>query len=210
MSNINYNQVLDGLLWQLEKYNQIFRKSTQPFKKAEIINHFPEYKFNFDDNIVRETLLEHVGCLPIVASYLHAYMDKPVDLGRVLIMLSIHDIGELVTGDESFFDKQKSVSNNELEAGLNLLPEYQKKLLIEFEKNQTNDAKFANSVDKITPTILEIFLGKQSAIDRVWLQTGWEKSEVLEKIKAFKEPFVLWSDFMFNFTNLIFERLEKS
>ena len=210
MSDINYNQVLDGLLWQLEKYNQVYRKSTQPFKKAEIINHFPEYRFDFDDKIVRETLLEHVGCLPIVASYLHTYMDKSVDLGRVLIMLSIHDIGELVTGDEGFFDKQKQISDNEFEAALNLLPEYQKQLFIELEKNETNEAKFANSVDKITPTILEIFLGKQSAIDRVWLQTGWEKSEVLEKIKTAKMPLMLWSDFMFNFTNLIFERLEQS
>jgi putative hydrolases of HD superfamily len=210
MSDINYNQILDGLLWQLEKYNQVFRKSTQPFKKAEIINHFPEYKFNFDDKIIRETLLEHVGCLPIVATYLHQYIDKPIDLGKVLIMLSIHDIGELVVGDETFFNKQKQVNDNEFEAALNLLPEYQKEYFIELEKNQTNEAKFANSVDKLVPSLLELFLGKEATIDRVSAQTGWEKSEVLEKIKISKQPFVLWSDFMYNFTNLVFERMEQS
>lgn len=71
----------------------------QPYISAKIQKEFPEYQLNFDDEIVRETLSEYVGSLPIIATYIHPFLDHKVDLGKVLIILAIHDIGELRTGD---------------------------------------------------------------------------------------------------------------
>jgi len=40
----------------------------------------------------------HVGHLPVIASYLHQFCEHKdsIDLGRTLMMLAIHDIGETI------------------------------------------------------------------------------------------------------------------
>ena len=71
-------------------------------------------------------MIEHVGCLPIIATFLHPYLDKPVDLGKVLTILAIHDIGEIKLGDELTFTKKSDQENIEFTTGLGLLhPNYQ-------------------------------------------------------------------------------------
>lgn len=115
---------------------------------------------DYEEKMLREPLMEHVGDLPIIASFLHQFIEHKdsVDLGRSLIMLSIHDIGETVLGDIFTFDKTDAQELNEYEAALKLLPAYLKKYYVEYEKRESFDAKFAKAVDSISPLLHEMVL----------------------------------------------------
>lgn len=81
---------------------------TQPYLLQTVLDAVAGYEYNPEDKLVRETLIEHVAILPILATALYPYInDSEVDLGEALIMLAIHDIGELVVGDENVFTKQE-------------------------------------------------------------------------------------------------------
>lgn len=111
-----------------------------------------------EDEMLREPLIEHVGHLPIIASFLHPHIEhsKDVDLGRVLTMLSIHDIGETVLGDTLTYAKNKKQTEEENEVARKLLNRAHIPLFEEFELRESFDAKFAKSVDAMAPFLHEI------------------------------------------------------
>ncbi len=104
---------------------------------------------------IHEPLLEHVGHLPIIAAYLHPLVQHrdDIDLGRALIMLSVHDIGETVTGDIPSFVKKSSHEAEEREVVRTLLSREMLAYFEEYESNKTMDAKFAKSVDLLSPML---------------------------------------------------------
>ncbi|MDE1966693.1 MAG: HD domain-containing protein [Patescibacteria group bacterium] len=107
---------------------------------------------------LREPLLEHVGHLPVIASFLHPHIErsKEVDLGRALAMLSIHDIGETVVGDVMAYHKSDSDTEKENKIVAGLLPDSLLDLFREYEARETQDAKFAKAVDAMAPFLHEI------------------------------------------------------
>jgi 5'-deoxynucleotidase YfbR-like HD superfamily hydrolase len=117
---------------------------------------------DFQNDILRESLVEHVGHLPILASFLYPHIQnkKDVDLGRVLIMLSIHDIGETVTGEIFAYDKTADHDKNEYEAALKILHPDLRPYLEEYEAHETPDARYAKSIDILAPNIHEIDMPK--------------------------------------------------
>ncbi len=130
-----------------ERYNQLIRSG--------IIK-----DYTYDSEFFREPLIEHVGHLPIIASYLYQYAENKdeIDLGRVLIMLSVHDIGETVVGDMFAFAKTISHAEKETVAAKELLSEELYKFFEEMEERETMDAKFAKAVDSIAPLLHEVAL----------------------------------------------------
>ncbi len=105
---------------------------------------------------------EHSWHLALMAISLSEHANKPVDILRVLKMVLIHDIVEIDSGDVFLYDKSKSHKNTEEEFAaakriFGLLPENQAKELIdlwkEFEDGETDDAKFAKSLDKFEPLL---------------------------------------------------------
>ena len=105
---------------------------------------------------------EHSWHLALMAIALSEHANKPVDILRVLKMVLIHDIVEIDSGDVFLYDKSKSHKNTEEEFAaakriFGLLPENQAKELIdlwkEFEDGETDDAKFAKSLDKFEPLL---------------------------------------------------------
>lgn len=118
--------------------------------------------YTFDSEEIREPLIEHIGHLPVIASYLHPNIEhrEDVDLGRALIMLSVHDIGETRVGDVLTYTKSDAETDEEVEAARDLLPEYLFSYFEEMEERETLDAKFAKSVDSIAPLLHEMTLPK--------------------------------------------------
>jgi 5'-deoxynucleotidase YfbR-like HD superfamily hydrolase len=201
-----YSVLLEQLLDQLAKYSNVSRKSTQPFTLKRLREKYPNDSFDFDDLAIRETLIEHVGCLPIIAAFLHPYLDIEVDLGKVLIMLSVHDIGETELGDELTFTKTSNQDQTEFEKGLQLLHPNYHSIYKEESDLQTTESKFAKSIDKIAPDILDFLSGEEYTINRLSVQAGWDKSEVIQKIRDKKRLFMLWSEFMTGFHDELFSR----
>ncbi len=205
---MEYNTLLDGLLKQLKNYSTVHRKSIQPFTKGKISQRFPEYDPQYDDEVIRESLMEHVGCLPIIATYLHPYMDREVNLGRALIMIAIHDIGELVVGDELTFTKSEEQSTEEHDAAMDLLHADHKALYWEMDELRTNDALFVKSVDKMAPDIYDYICGEQYSIGRMVIQTGWTHENAIDNVRERKRPYMEWSSFLTGFHDELFNRFE--
>jgi len=157
MKNTAQN-IISNLIKLQGSYAQTFRSITTKERYNNVVKSGMLQNHSYDSNIIREPLIEHVGHLPIIASYLHQFTqhkDK-INLGRVLIMLSIHDIGETKVGDVITYSKDTSHEKAELEAAKKLLPNNQFEYFKEFEDNKTFDAKFARSVDSIAPLLREI------------------------------------------------------
>lgn len=116
--------------------------------------------FDYSSILTREPLLEHVGHLPIIATYLHPYIQhtKTVNLGDALIMLAVHDIGETVVGDVVTYKKVSAHEDAERVAAKKLLPKHLFAYFVEFEKRQTDTAKFAKAVDALAPGLHELTL----------------------------------------------------
>ena len=115
--------------------------------------------FNSDRH---ENDAEHSWHLALMAIALSEHANKPVDILKVIKMVLIHDIVEIDSGDVFVYDKSKSHKNTEEEFAaakriFGLLPENQAKELIdlwkEFEDGETDDAKFAKSLDKFEPLL---------------------------------------------------------
>jgi hypothetical protein len=206
MSNI-YNEVLDKIIYLYEGYSKEHRACTQPFHLQKVKAAVKDYQYDCDDILIREPLIEHSGSLPMVATTIYPHIkDKSVDLGEALIMLAIHDIGELVVGDEMVFTKQ---DDNGLEkaAALKLLPTIYHDLYLDMEEQRTNTGKFAKSIDKITPDVVDLMTPAEVTLDRYSKQVGDESPVTL--LKMHKHPHMLWNDFMKNLHLELMTRLEE-
>ncbi|QMW03826.1 HD domain-containing protein [Spirosoma foliorum] len=141
--------------------------------------------FNSDRN---ENDAEHSWHLAMMAIVLVQHANVPVDLLKVLKMLLIHDIVEIDAGDTFIYDSQKNHTNtNEerlaAERIFGLLPAEQAAEFIaiweEFEASQTDEAKFARSMDRLEP-----LLQNASNNGGTWQEFGVDYAKVYEKKKV--------------------------
>lgn len=107
----------------------------------------------------QESTAEHSWMLCLLAMLLSDKLDKKVDLLKVMKMLTIHDLAESVTGDipsGEISTRQQNKYESEKKAFESLVINLPKEkayeiisLWEEFEKNETLEAKFAHSLDKV-------------------------------------------------------------
>lgn len=115
---------------------------------------------DLSDESLKEPLIEHVGHLPILASYLYPHIEQTnkVNLGRALIMLSLHDIGETILGDKFAYTKTVAEELDEVDIARTLIHSSLISYFEEYEAGETFDAKFAKSIDILAPIIHEVDL----------------------------------------------------
>ena len=116
-----------------------------------------------EDKNRHENSAEHSWHIALTAQILKEYAQHPVDIERVVKMLLIHDIIEIDAGDLFAFAEQKDHAQQALKEAqaaerlFGLLPALQhqqyKALWFEFEAAETDDAKFAKSMDRILPLV---------------------------------------------------------
>lgn len=158
---------------EIDKLKKVFRKTCL---------------FNSERN---ENDAEHSWHLAMMAIVLAEHANEEVNISKVIKMLLIHDIVEIDSGDIFLFDANQSHDNTEEELKaakriFGLLPEEQAEELIslwlEFEKAQTNDAKFAKAIDRLAPMM-------QNATNNggTWREFNVPKEAVIEKKKRINE-----------------------
>ena len=149
---------LNKLLALYTDYSHIHRR-TIALDKYDLISR-SNPKIEPENELVRESLLEHVGSLPIVATYLYPLLEhrSNIDLGKVLILLAIHDIGETVVGDAHPHPKTEDLIKSEYQQALSLLPGEYHPYLEEFENKITPESKFAKSVDVFVTFLSDLML----------------------------------------------------
>jgi putative hydrolases of HD superfamily len=111
----------------------------------------------------RENDAEHSWHLALMATILAEYADQPVDVGRVMQLVIVHDLVEIYAGDTFLYDDALAASQQERESAaagrlFGLLPRDQaarlRALWEEFEARQTAEARFAKAMDRLQPMLL--------------------------------------------------------
>ena len=147
--------------------NQLSMQNEDLLKQIEFIKEIDKLKyiqrktklFNSDRN---ENDAEHSWHLAVMALILTQHANTDIDILKVVKMVLIHDIVEIDAGDVFIYDTQKNHSNTdeELMAAkriFGILPKEQAEEFIavweEFEAGETNEAKFARSMDRLEPLL---------------------------------------------------------
>ena len=210
MENANCQIVLEKIEYLFERYSLERRANTQPYLLGLVKDKVLGYKYHPADDLIRETLMEHVGSTPVVATALFPYLQDPtVNLGDALTMLAIHDIGELAIHDEITFTKKEDKKGVEREAALKLLDPYYHNIYDDAENKTSQSAKFAKAIDKITPDILDYLTPADITTERYKHFVGIEKGQIIDTIIKHKRPYMLWNPFMTEFHIHLIDKLTE-
>jgi 5'-deoxynucleotidase YfbR-like HD superfamily hydrolase len=115
------------------------------------------------DGSRRENTGEHSWHLALMAIVLAPYSAEPVELGRVVEMLLVHDLVEIDAGDTFVYDTEALAEKEDLERRaadrlFALIPGYEGLRLRaawdEYEAAATPEARYAHSVDRLAPLLL--------------------------------------------------------
>jgi hypothetical protein len=202
-------ELLEKIEYLFAGYSNEMRKTTQPFQLYRVQNYISNYEYNPNDLIVRESLMEHVGSLPVIATAIFPYInDEAVDIGQALLMLAVHDIGELITGDEMVFTKQVDSDNKEQKAALTLLDDSYHSIYNDIETQGSPTAKFAKSIDTISADIMDYMTPAEITVERFKCLMDVDPEQIMSLYSKHKRPYMLWNPFLTEFHKLLCERLE--
>jgi len=158
-------------------------------------------------NIIRQTYLvdgsrkegdaEHSWHLALMCAILSEYANEKIDVLKTMTMVLIHDIVEIDAGDTYAYDEKAHDSKRQREMAaadriFNLLPSDQAKkmrdLWEEFEEGATPEAKFAITLDKMQPVLLN-----SGSDGKSWREHQVKLSQILQRNEMTHEGSdVLW------------------
>jgi putative hydrolase of HD superfamily len=131
-----------------------------------------------------------------------------IDRVKVRELLTYHDLIELESRDQFIMDQNKETLNKENQDFKKLIKKIPKKLtkkyillFEEFQKQETKEAKFAKTIDKLEPIIH--FLDYKDS----WGKNGFISEKILKK---YKEKYFVEFKTIHDFFNQIIEYLNKN
>ncbi len=131
----------------------------------------------------KENDAEHSWHLAMMVLIMSEYANEEIDVLHTMSMVLIHDLIEIDAGDTYAYDSAGNTTKRERELKaadrlFNMLPADQaekiRALWDEFEEGVTPEARFANSLDKIQPLMLNNASGGKS-----WEEHAVHLSQVL-------------------------------
>jgi putative hydrolases of HD superfamily len=137
------------------------------------------------DGSRKENDAEHSWHLALMCMLLQEYSNEPIDVVKTMTMVLIHDVVEIDAGDTYAYDELGNSSKKDREEAaaeriFHLLPEdqasYMRNLWDEFEEMKTAEAKFANTLDKVQPLMLNDQSGGLS-----WREHEVKETQVLNR-----------------------------
>lgn len=139
----------------------------------------------------RENDAEHSWHLALMAPILREYIKEELDITKVMNMVIIHDLVEIDAGDTFCYDVKGNEDKREREVKaadriFNILPKDQAEMIYslwnEFEDMQTIESRYAATLDRIHPLLLNIATGGES-----WRENKTTKSMVLKRMAIVEE-----------------------
>jgi len=154
----------------------------------------------------KENDAEHSWHLALMAVFLSEYAKEPVDVLQVIKMVLIHDLVEIDAGDTYLYDEagngtKAAREQKAAERIFNILPGDQAeelfKLWQEFEDRKTPESKFANTLDRIQPVLLN-----DATEGRAWR----EHDVCIDQIMSKNEYTSQGSDVLWTYIQEVFEK----
>ena len=137
----------------------------------------------------QENAAEHSWQLALMAPFFQQYFPEDLNLEKVMLMLLLHEIGEIGAGDSWAYDETAKATSFERELAsvkesLALLPKEEAQtyldLWMEFESQaNTAEARYARCLDALAPVMNHLLIAKEEENP-----ANLTKSQVLAK-KAF-------------------------
>ena len=133
----------------------------------------------------KENDAEHSWHLALMCALLSEHAKAKIDVLKTMTMVLIHDIVEIDAGDTYAYDQNGNKTKREREVKaaeriFNLLPEDQaaniRGLWDEFEEGKTPEAKFALTLDKVQPAMLNDASGGKS-----WREHGVSIGQTMKR-----------------------------
>lgn len=163
-----------------ERLEQQMRFLLEADKSKEIVR-----QTYLADGSRKENDAEHSWHLALMCAILSEYANEKIDVGRTMAMVLVHDLVEIDAGDTYAYDEAGNADKRQRELAaaeriFRLLPEDQavrmRGLWDEFEEGTTPEAKFANTLDKIQPVLLNDASGGRS-----WREHQVEEARILAR-----------------------------
>lgn len=158
----------------------------------------------------KENDAEHSWHLALMAVFLSEYSKEPVDVLQVIKMVLIHDLVEIDAGDTYLYDEagngtKAAREQKAAERIFHILPEDQAEELFglwrEFEERKTPESKFANTLDRIQPILLN-----DATDGRAWR----EHDVCIDQIMSKNEYTSQGSDVLWAYIQEVFEKNIKN
>lgn len=139
----------------------------------------------------KENDAEHSWHIALMAYLLQEYVEEPVEVSKVMLMVLIHDLVEIDAGDTYAYDEEGAKTKDERERKaadhiFGRLPEdqgmYLKALWEEFEAYETAEAKYAHLLDNFQPLLLNDAAGGIS-----WTEHQVKKSQIYKRNEKVEE-----------------------
>lgn len=139
----------------------------------------------------KENDAEHSWHIALMAYLLQEYVEEPVEVSKVMLMVLIHDLVEIDAGDTYAYDEEGAKTKDERERKaadhiFGMLPEdqgmYLKVLWEEFEAYETAEAKYAHLLDNFQPLLLNDAAGGIS-----WTEHQVKKSQIYKRNEKVEE-----------------------
>lgn len=137
------------------------------------------------DGSRKENDTEHSWHLAMMCLLLSEYANEAIDVARTMAMVLIHDVIEIDAGDTYAYDEQGNSTKRERELKaadriFRLLPEdqaaYLRGLWDEFEEGVTPEARFANTLDKVQPVLLN-----DASDGKGWTDHGVCREQIMKR-----------------------------
>ena len=162
------------------------------------------------DAQTKENDAEHAWHMAVMTVLLSEYANEKIDVLKTVTMLLIHDIVEIDAGDTYAYDNKGNETKRERELVaadriFNILPNDQAKMIRglwdEFEAGETKEAKFAITLDKTQPIMLN-----DATDGRAWMEHGVKKEQIMARNKKTPDGSVKIWDY---FEKIINNNVEK-
>ncbi len=155
-----------------------------------------------------ESVAEHVYGVQMLALAMKSEYKYDIDIMKVILMLSIHELGETIIGDLTLFQIDKKEKEKIEHAAVhNILSslldgEQIEKLFIEFDEQKTKEAIFAYQCDKLECDLQCKLYDEESCVDL----TKQPENDIInnEKIKDLLECNKSWSRMWLKFGQQIY------
>ena len=152
----------------------------------------------------KENDSEHAWHMAIMTLILSEYANDDIDVLKTISMLLIHDLVEIDAGDTYAYDEEGKKTQHAREVAaadriFGLLPEDRKTkfraLWDEFESGDTPESRFARTMDRVQPMMLNAASGGIS-----WKEHGVQLSQILERNGSTKDGSnTLWEHALHHF-----------